>query len=244
MKKVGREILSLPPYISTSWKNVEALHLKKVEDEQILVVVLRDGTAVDVPGLQHDEMMQIFKAHAQYTTEQESVDQKPTRTGVKLGPNGDSAVSFSLPFEGRNLVDGIENMGAFMQHNVKQSHAPDLPAHIIDRIVGITKACGVDVSKMEIPPPEPHCNCPYCQIARAIKGGSREKDKEASIEDQAVSEEDLRFRDWDIRQKGDKLYEVSNPLDTEESYQVFLGHPVGCTCGQKHCEHIRSVLSS
>ena len=58
------------------------------------------------------------------------------------------------------------------------------------------------------------------------------------------SEDDLKFRDWDIEQKSEELYEVTNPIDQNEHYQVFLGNPVGCTCGKKNCEHIRTVLNS
>ena len=40
------------------------------------------------------------------------------------------------------------------------------------------------------------------------------------------------------------LIVVTNPLDANEHYNVFLGDPIGCTCGQKNCEHIRAVLNS
>ena len=59
-----------------------------------------------------------------------------------------------------------------------------------------------------------------------------------------ISEEDLRFREWDIEQKGENLYLVRNPLNQKEEYNVFLGNPVGCTCGKDNCEHIRTVLNS
>ena len=35
-----------------------------------------------------------------------------------------------------------------------------------------------------------------------------------------------------------------DPLDPNEHYNVFLGTPLGCTCGEKDCEHIRAVLST
>jgi len=95
---------------------------------------------------------------------------------------------------------------------------------------------------MDIPKGEPHCNCPYCQIANAMQGTVSEVE-EKEVEEE-VTEDDLKFREWDIKQEGDKLYIVTNPLDADEHYQVFLGTPVGCTCGQKNCEHIRTVLSS
>jgi hypothetical protein len=35
-----------------------------------------------------------------------------------------------------------------------------------------------------------------------------------------------------------------NPLDHKEHYNVFLGDPIGCSCGNNNCEHIQAVLKS
>jgi hypothetical protein len=78
----------------------------------------------------------------------------------------------------------------------------------------------------------------HCQIAKALHGELPEEQEEE------VTDEDLKFRLWDIDQTGDKLYVVTNPLDSKEYYNVFLGDPIGCTCGEKNCEHIRAVLNS
>jgi hypothetical protein len=68
---------------------------------------------------------------------------------------------------------------------------------------------------------------------------------EAPLEEiEEVSDEDLKFRDWEIKQTAEQLYTVTNPLDANEHYNVFLGSPLGCTCGDKNCEHIRAVLTS
>jgi hypothetical protein len=80
----------------------------------------------------------------------------------------------------------------------------------------------------------------HCQVARAIHNESSLKKENEDI----VTEEDLRFRIWDIHQTGEKLYTVTNPLDPREQYNVFLGSPLGCTCGQNNCDHIKAVLSS
>ena len=42
----------------------------------------------------------------------------------------------------------------------------------------------------------------------------------------------------------DKLFTVINKLDQQEKYNVFLGEPVGCTCGKQGCEHMLAVLKS
>ena len=126
-----------------------------------------------------------------------------------------------------------------MQHNSAQGDAPDLPAELIQKIAGIAQImAGGDLKNF--PKPEPHCNCMHCQVARAIHNG----EKEDEADEETVSDEDLQFRTWDISQSGEKLFTVTNPLDSDEHYNVFLGSPVGCTCGESHCEHIRAVLSS
>ncbi|HEY5259597.1 MAG TPA: hypothetical protein VIJ46_03040, partial [Rhabdochlamydiaceae bacterium] len=91
-----------------------------------------------------------------------------------------------------------------------------------------------------LPNPEPNCNCMHCQVAKAFH---QEVGPTIDI-DEEVSSDDLKFRTWDINQTTDKLYLVTNPLDAKEQYNVFLGDPMGCTCGDNHCEHIRAVLSS
>ena len=244
MKKINHKILSIPPYLSTSWKNINTLHMKEIEGKQALVIVLHNGTLIEIPGLEDKLIEQIFDAHSQYVDQE---TKEPQAESLKTfepnipGKENDVSFSFGLPFQ-MSGAEGAENISSFLQHNPEQGSAPEMPPEVIQKITSITKALGMDMEEMSIPKAEPHCNCPYCQIARAIQGEAKETPKEP-IEEQ-VSEEDLRFRDWDIKQEGDKLYIVTNPLDTTEHYQVFLGNPVGCTCGQKNCEHVKTVLNS
>ena len=82
----------------------------------------------------------------------------------------------------------------------------------------------------------------HCQIMRIMREDQEEATDNSHEEE--VTAEDLRFREWDIEHSGDHLFVVSNPLNQQEQYNVFLGKPVGCTCGQPNCEHIRAVLNS
>jgi hypothetical protein len=68
--------------------------------------------------------------------------------------------------------------------------------------------------------------------------------REQEAKEELVSDDELKFRTWDISQSNEKLYIVSNPLDDHEHYSVYLGEPIGCTCGQKLCEHVRAVLNN
>jgi hypothetical protein len=140
-------------------------------------------------------------------------------------------------------IAGIEGMPGMevLQHNLNQANTADIPPEVLEKISGMIKMMtNGDIAAF--PKPEPHCNCPHCQVARSIHGIS--KNEEPHALDQAVSDEELKFRDWDISKRGDQLYIVTNPLDPKEYYSVYLGSPIGCTCGQPHCEHIKAVLYS
>jgi len=217
--------------------------MKEIEGKQVLVIVLHNGTLIEIPRLEESLIEQIFDAHSQYVDHETKEPQAESLKTFEPTPEKENDVSFSfgIPFQ-MSGAEGAENISSFLQHNPDQANTPKMPPDVIEKITSITKALGVDMEQMNIPKAEPHCNCPYCQIAKVIQGELKNSPKE-EIEEE-VTEDDLRFRDWDIKQEGDKLYIVSNPLDTNEHYQVFLGNPVGCTCGEKNCEHVRTVLNS
>ncbi len=240
MKKLDKKILNLPPFISTSWKNVNTLHVKEIDGKQVLMVILHNGTSIEVPRLEKMTLNEIFEAHAKFLEgEEEAVDILTAPTSV---PSKESDISFSfgLPFPSEGGNTGTQGFGSVMEHDPSRADSPDLPSEVLEKTTGIWKAIGMDFEKMNMPKAEPHCNCFYCQIAKAIENGLSDKEPEEEI----VLDEELTFKDWEIRQEGDKLFIVSNPLNAEEHYQVFLGSPVGCTCGQTNCEHIRTVLNS
>jgi hypothetical protein len=211
--KINEKILSLPPYISTSWKNIVSIHVETRPYGHILLIELVTGSKVEIPNLDPKIMEQVFAMHAS-AIEQEGQKNIATQT-----------FSFPLPLEGLTSI---------MQHSPEQADSPPLPQEMIDKLKGLREI----LPEEAMAKPEPHCNCPYCQIARAISG------EEAPLPvEEIVSDEDLKFRTFDIKQESDKLYSVTNPLDGQH-YRVFLGEPLGCTCGSKNCEHIQAVLKS
>ena len=123
-----------------------------------------------------------------------------------------------------------------MQHNPEQSDLPPVSPDILKKIAAVAKAFGLE-DFSNLPKAEVNCNCFYCQVSRVLHG-------EENVQEIEVSDEDLKFKSWDVKQSADKLYIVTNPLDVNEHYNVFLGEPLGCTCGQKNCEHIRAVLNT
>ncbi|MCY3975114.1 MAG: hypothetical protein OXF02_06210 [Simkaniaceae bacterium] len=247
MKNISQKVLNLPPYVSTSWRNVSTLHMKETDGKKILAVLLRSGSVIEVPAsdLKEETIRDIFKAHGQFL----ATSEEGTKTGSDpfkspgadkgAGKTKESLFSFST---GNSPVDYFE---AMLQHNPEQKDAPDLPKELLEKVASVSRIMGTDATAMNMPKPEPHCNCIYCQIARAVHGiDKKEAHPVATEEEEIVSDADLTFREWDIEQKDDRLYEVTNPIDRSEHYRVFLGDPVGCTCGSKDCEHIRAVLNS
>lgn len=221
--KITSRILSIPPYLSTTWKNISSLHVKQQRGLYTLVVILQNRVQVEVPGLRKEILDEIFEAHAA-SADEESALKKNILEGFSL----------SLPMDGEE-GGGLANLQSAMQHSSEQANLPAMPADILEKITAIAKTFGMDDSAFN--QPEPNCNCVYCQVARAFHG-------QEAIEEE-VSDEDLRFRDdWDIKQSGDQLYIVTNALDQAESYNVFLGDPIGCTCGKKDCDHIKAVLKT
>jgi hypothetical protein len=230
--KISSKILSLPPYISTPWGNVASLHVK----DELLIVTLVNNTQIEVPGLDQETLDALFTIHCQlhdrpHPSSRLEID-VPSQTG-------EEPINFAFPIPIGGGV-GMENMGAMLQHNPQQAQLPNLPADLLGKITEIARTIGIEDPEA-LPKPEPHCNCIHCQVARAL--GGEEKTLLQAAEE-SVTAEDLHFRTWDIAQTSEKIYLVSNPLDSKEQYRVFLDTPIGCTCGEKKCEHVRAVLSS
>ncbi|HEU64910.1 MAG: hypothetical protein KR126chlam4_01438 [Candidatus Anoxychlamydiales bacterium] len=216
--KINDKILNIPPYISTSWENITSLFTQN----DLLVVILKNGAKIEIPNLKGDIIEEIFKIHSKVLEDKS----KPK-----------ASISFGLP---SLPTGGLESFTSAMQHNPEQKNAPDIPSDIINKIANIAKLFAEEAN-MDIPKPEDNCNCMHCQISRALQIGMGINPENL---DEAVDEKDLKFRDWDIFEEGAHLYRVTNPLDEKEHYSVFLKDPIGCTCGKKNCEHIKAVLNS
>jgi hypothetical protein len=223
--RITSRILSIPPYLSTTWKNISSLHMKEEGGLHTLVIVLQNQAQVDIPGLSKETIEEIFDAHA-----------RSSETVNSLKNPLEGPFSFSMPVETGGTFNGLATS---MQHNPAQSDLPPIPPDVLKKITMIAKAFGLeDTSTLGYP--EPDCYCVYCQVTRAFHEG------EAPLTEQIeeISNDDLKFRDWEVKQTSNQLYSVTNPLEPNEQYSVFLGTPLGCTCGNKSCEHIRAVLST
>ncbi len=241
--KITPKIFSLPPYISTTWNHVIAIHMK----ETTLVVSLVDGDFIEIPGLKGEIIDQIFASHAAFI-ENEIAEDAEDQAQVALNKIVKSNPHPLLSKEG--MIDhpfkigfaALDGFGGVLQHNPTQSESPDIPQEVLQKIAAIAKIIALD-DPNSLPKAEPHCNCMHCQISRAIEGETIEK-KNPKIEEPQVADNELGFCQWDIEQTGEQMFVVTNRLDQIEKYSVYLGHPVGCTCGKSGCEHILAVLKS
>ncbi|MEI6242438.1 MAG: hypothetical protein WCP39_03420 [Chlamydiota bacterium] len=225
MEKITTKILHIPPFISTAWKNIETIELKNIDTNPLLTIHLKNGSRIEVPNLPQERIHAIFDAHEKF------LEQEISQPKEKQALLDTTNFGFSLPMGG-----GLETLGATFQHNPAQANAPEIPKEIVSKIAAISKVLGLENPEL-LPKPQPSCNCMYCQVARALLG-------EDNALEETITDEDLRFRSWDIEQTGPNLYHIKNPLDDKEHYNVYLGDPVGCTCGEKNCEHIKAVLNS
>lgn len=246
--KIDEKLICIPPYISATWDQVS--FLQSEEDEQsknfTLIIHLKSGKVVKIPELDAALVDLAFTAHMNHLEGSATKTSSKNQRGGSLGDVLQQLTGGAIPENlagfpirlGMISPSNLEGVEMAFQHNQAMADSPDMPPDVLEKVAGVTKML---TGNENLPKPEPHCNCMFCQIARAIHGIPKQNPTE--LED-LVSEEDLKFRNWDIQKQGDKLYRVANPLDKDEHYQVYLGTPVGCTCGLPNCEHIKAVLYS
>lgn len=243
--RINDKLLSLPPYISTSWDYVCSLQIENATEEgtcPILMVTLTDGQRVSIPNLSRTLLDAIFSMHAK-VIEHKSNEESKVAIPQLLSPFSQKKpqMDHKLPeFPLRFGFSNLEGTAAMLQHNPLQSDAPNLPQEILQKIAAVARALGIDDATV-LPQFEQYCNCFHCQIARTIH---QEFDTEQSACMEQVTEEDLKFCDWSIEALDDKLYSVISRIDHQDMYSVYLGDPLRCTCDKKNCEHIRAVLES
>lgn len=250
--KINEKLICIPPYISALWDQVSFLQTEEdLESKKlILTIQLIDGKVVKIPNLDQSLIEIAFAAHLKHLeapTQKSSLKEEglpKTLMGMLqqvtgLSPEQLANMPIRLGIPG--LPGGIEGIEMAFQHNPSNAHVPDVPPEVLEKILGMTKLMNSN-DLGEFPRPEPHCNCMHCQIARAIHG--IEKKSDVPEIEEPVMDEELTFKSWDIEQNGEKLFTVSDPLNPKEKYSVYLGSPLGCTCGQQNCEHIKAVLYS
>lgn len=218
---VTRRSLHLPPYISTSWKNVLSLHMEQDENGPVLVVTLVNGAQILIPTLEEPIVRQIFAIHSK-VLEQDG-PQSPDSPASQQDISAEGIFS---------LDPGDFSM--MMDHNAAQADAPPLPHELLGRIRQLSNLMGNEFVST-LPHPEPGCNCCHCQVHRAL----HHHETESRASEAAAPPK------WLVENHGQgPLYRVTNSCDGHEHYDVTLGDTVACSCGNPGCEHIRAVLMS
>lgn len=235
--KITQKLISIPPYISTSWDKISSLHTS----DKNLLITLKDTTQISIPKLSAAEIEEIFAAHALFLEQQEN---KPEHEHITPAAHANIEQQMAAPF--RILFGTLESLTQALQHNPAYSNLASLPEEIVSKIEMLGKTLPPEELANFLHPVS-GCNCMYCQISRILKGDfitDVKEIKSAHIEntEDEVAEEDLHFEQWIIEPIGDKMYLVTNKLDPNEHYSVYLGNPIGCTCGKQNCEHIVAVL--
>jgi hypothetical protein len=243
--KINSKIFNLPPYISTSWNKISSLHM----NGNNLLVTLFNGEVISIPNLPPTLVETIFACHAAFL-EEEAAKKTSNPPDISRANHPLAQMMMGMeqgvesPFRfGFGTLDG---MNSVLDHNPAQADSPEIPKEILQKIASIAKIVAGD-ENMPMPKAEPHCNCVHCQIARAVANGIQEAHPQWSstqITEEPISEADLLFQEWDIKEIGPKIYSVAHRLDPAKKYQVYLGEPLGCTCGEPGCEHILAVLKS
>lgn len=233
--KINEFFISVPPYLSLSWKEVAVIFMK----ESDLFIKLKSGQTLLVPQLTPEQIEAVFTCHARFLELEILRTHSMTRF---MGP-------FPLPFplDTLELPEGplafkigtSEGVIHALGHNPALAKSPPLPEEILNKIVAITKHLGIVGNGQKIPQATPECNCFFCQIM-----GRLQEENDSQLFEEEITEQDLKFADWTIQQTGDQQFNVTNPLNTAEKYSVFLGQPIGCSCGKEGCEHIIAVLKS
>lgn len=235
--RINHKVLSIPPYISTSWKNICSLQSKKEDGKHLLLIYLQDKSCITVPEIEEVVIKAIFEAHAKHL----EIENKASVQSV----NKKSQTPATSPDSNIKSFE-MGSVNSLACHNEAERNAPDLPPYILTKVEQISKEMGLSNSAT-LPFPEPNCNCPFCQIAKSMQKSSEAEVSFTSFEEdeeEEISLEDLSFTSWMIRPLKTNLYQVVHPDEPEKNYEVFLDSPIGCTCGSNRCEHIKAVLTS
>lgn len=265
--KITSKILSIPPYLSTSWYEVDSLFQS---EDGALVVALTNGMQVRLEHLSTEVVHTIFMAHARFLEEEAEREEEEDDEVSELLSSPHAEVEFSVhsPFA-MGEVDEMSGdaMKIFMEHDPSRSLGPLLPEPLLKRVTSL--------AKMFLPPDmipldssHENCRCPFCQIVRALSGTPQplleegeEKKKSTDLREEAREKKGLKEglehkkhspdkapkhpqSPWVIQQLDDQTYTVTDRAHPDQVYNVSLATPVTCSCGQPNCVHIVAVLKS
>ena len=240
--KITNTILSIPPHISSRWEFIQSLRVQ----EGKLIITLKDGSSCPIPSLTQEEISTIFSAFASNAHSLEEDEKKKEDLLKKdLSQLVDGIKRGFSDFMNLISKQGGSPLGfaKALEHDPSNAHLAPLPPEAKKRVEMLLQIVPED-EILSMHEPVPHCNCMYCQVQRLLREALFKKKHLIEDEGEPVEESELKFTEWDVESLGDNLYIVRSKLNPQEEYRVFLGEPLGCTCGKANCEHIIAVLRS
>ncbi len=108
--KINAKILNIPPYISTSWEHVVSIQLEKTSGN--LIIQLRNGSPISIPGLRGDIIEEVFNAHSEFLEHPSSLT-----SGGGLG----------IVMPSQVMIEGLGPLPTVLQHTPEAKDTPPLP---------------------------------------------------------------------------------------------------------------------
>jgi len=227
---VTKRMLHLPPYISTSWENVIALHMEQDEDsdDPLLVVTLSGGVQICIPDLREEMVQDLFALHAQILT----------MSGAEAS---EEALKFTGDFHfARNPWEPREVLQMLMRHQPSLRDEPPMPQAIINKLQSIGQLLDRDILK-RLKPPLEGCNCPFCQVHRAVLTDLYD-DEVTAEELPTAPPEEVHSGEWVIQSEDQSTFTVFAEHAPQTRFRVCLSDTISCTCGLPNCDHVKAVL--
>lgn len=139
---INKQILSIPPFISTSWQDVELL---LSDGHSTLNIYLKNGTLVKISNLLKEDLDLIFKVHQ------------------------DILLSPSQP-EIPSLIDPLllSFSGSLLEHDPDLKDASPLPLEVKTKLKSLLDEIP-KLDKIKLPDIHPDCHCPFCQIMNLMQ---------------------------------------------------------------------------
>lgn len=139
---INKHMLSIPPFISTSWKDIDLL---LSDGQTTLNVYLKNGTVVKISNLLKDDLNLIFKVHQD----------------ILLSPSQPTIPSLIDP-----LLFSLS--GPLLEHDPDLHDASPLPDEVKIKLKSLLEGMP-KLEKIKLPQIHQDCNCPFCQIMGLIQ---------------------------------------------------------------------------